>query len=111
LWAKLPENLKEQVENRMSFSMLVSLLNGQQGSDVLAFSSMYTAADTDSRVRVTENTTLLYIFEKGTSIAVTFTEQGTMQGQFIFLPKTDSFEEVQTTFAQLGCTVTEVDFR
>jgi len=110
-WNKLSDNLKEQVKNRLSFSSIATIINGTfGGSEKLAFSSAFIASDKLDTLTLEEPTTFLYIFEKGTPIAITFNEYGAVTGQFIFIEDTDTLSKVKSIFRHYNCTVSEVDF-
>lgn len=109
LWQDLSEKLKEQVENRVSFSVLVSLLNGRSGSKNIAFSSLYMAFVKNEKLKLKETKIFLYVFEEGTPIVVTFSESGTIQGQFLFLENVKTLSDVREVFEAFDCSVSRVD--
>jgi hypothetical protein len=107
-WNMLSDNLKEQLEYRVSFNTVISALNSKKGSSIMAYAALYTAMDKDESVRVNEPTVFLYVFEKGIPVAVTFDEGGRMQGQFVFL---DDVNNLSSLFAQLNCSVTQINLK
>lgn len=111
LWGSLSDNLKKQIENRMNFSMVASAVNGAKGSSYLAFSSMYIATGVNESVAVETPVTYLYVFEKGAPIAVSFTERGGVQGQFLFMDDTETLSGVRNFFRSFGCRVERVEYR
>lgn len=110
MWNDLSNDLKKQLKNRFSFSSIPTMINGAKGSSFVAFTSAYTAADIKEKINLDKNTTFLYVFEKGTPIAVTFTKYGGIQGQFVFLDNADSLSAIKNTFKNYQCTVDNVDF-
>ena len=108
-WNNLSGNLQRQIENRVSFSTIVNIINSQQGSQKITFSSLYTAFDKNENIKVDETTIYLYVFEEGTPIVITFSEDGGVSGQFVFLEDIDTLSNVRTALEEYKCTVTEVD--
>ena len=109
-WNSLSDNLKRQLQNRISFSTIISVINGQQGAQRLAFSSVYTAFDRREDIKVDDTTIYLYVFEEGIPIAVTFSEYGAVTGQFVFLEDIDTLKKARDVFEEYNCSVTKVDF-
>ncbi len=68
----ISDTLKENVRSRF-FSALVTQLNAQGGSRVLAASSICTAGRTFVSTELTEDMTYIYVFEDAVPAAVTFT--------------------------------------
>ena len=108
LWEDLSGRLKEQIENKVSFSTIVSLINSRQGVQETAFSSVYTAIRHDKEIKVGKAVTYLYVFEEGTPIAVTFSKTGGVTGQFVFMEETGSLSEMRSVFEGLHCHVEKV---
>lgn len=106
-WNSLSDTLKGQLENRVSFSNIVSILNAQAGSEKVALASLYIAIEQADSLKAKESSVLLYVFEKGTPIAVIFTEYGGMQGQFLFLEDTAE-EAISTVLGNYSCTVRRI---
>lgn len=108
-WDSMSSNLRTQVENRFSFAMLASQINGLRGTDEIAFSTICTAVDYNKKLNVKEDITFLYIFEEGIPIAVSFSERGSIQGQFLFLEDVETLSDVREAFEDVGCSVKKVD--
>lgn len=108
-WNSLSDILKRQIENRVSFSAIVSMINGQQGAKKLAVGSLYTAFDKYEKIKVDDTTVYLYVFEEGIPIAITFTESGGVNGQFVFLEDIATLSNVRAVFEDYGCSVAKVD--
>ena len=108
-WDKLSHNVKKQVENRMSFSSIFSSsYNGRVGADCLALSVAYQASDRNDDIFVEEESYLLYVFEEGTPVLVTFTEYGSIRGTFLFLENTDDLDEIKSSFKEFNCSVIKI---
>ena len=105
----LSRNLRKQVENRFSFSVMINYINSTKGNNAIAFSSIYVATDKNDDLRIDEPTVLLYIFEEGIPIAVSFSEYGAMHGQFVFLEDNFNYSTLKAFFKELDCTVKRVD--
>ena len=108
-WNRLSDNLKEQIERKLSFSTIVSMINAQQGAQKIAFSSVYIAFDEDENIKVDDTTIYLYVFEKGIPIAITFSESGSINGQFVFLEDIDTLSNARATFEKYKCSVIKID--
>jgi len=108
-WNALSDNLKEQVMNRVSVSSIFTMINAQYGDIKLAFSASCVAIKKNEKIAVNEATTYLYVFEKGIPIAVTFSETGVMNGQFVFLEDVYKLSDIQEVFKEFKSTVTKVD--
>ncbi|MBR4868298.1 MAG: hypothetical protein IKU10_03995, partial [Clostridia bacterium] len=109
-WNRLSDNLKKQIEDRLSFSTIVNMINDQQGgAKIISFSSIYTAFDKNKNIKVDDTTVYLYVFAEGTPIAITFSESGGVNGQFVFLEDIDTLSKARTAFEKYQCTVTKVD--
>lgn len=82
----LSDTLKENVRSRL-FSALVTKINAQAGSMVLAASSICTAGKTFVSSELTENMTYIYVFENAVPAAVTFTmgEDGAVSASAAFI--------------------------
>lgn len=109
-WNNLSDNLKVQIENKVSFSSVISSLNGRKGADEISFAALYTATDRKDNIKPEKPISYLYIFEKGTPIAVSFTEDGYLYGQFVFLEKTDSLSDIKSLFDAYKCDISEIEF-
>lgn len=107
-WNRLSENLKKQIENKVSFSAIISILNAKKGSEYVAFSSVYTAMDKNTKFKIEKPVVLLYVFEKGEPIAVTFSETGSVSGQFLFLDEIKSDSEIKEFFKEYKCSVSKI---
>lgn len=108
-WNRLSDNLKEQIKEKTGVSFLISHLNSYYGGlTQVAASSIYLATDYNDDIVVEEAVIFLYAFENGTPIAVTFTEYGQINGQFVFLEDATSLEAVQKVFEEYHCTVEQV---
>ncbi len=108
LWNRLSDTLKKQLEKKASFTSILGHINGGQGTEKLAFSSLYTATGT---AQAEEQAVLLYVFESGTPIVVQFTDSGAMQGQFCFWEKADTPSDVKTLFAYYNCSVETISVK
>ena len=108
-WNNLSDNLKEQAENKFSFSTIINLINSQQGTDRITFSSIYTAFDKNDSINLKSTINYLYVFEKGTPIAITFSESGGVSGQFVFLENIDTLENAKSAFEKYNCSVSSVE--
>ena len=84
LYSKLSDDLKEQIENRMNFATVASVINGTQGNEKLAFASLFSAIVNDKSIECEKPITYLYIYENGICVGVSF-KNGTAQGNFVFL--------------------------
>lgn len=108
-WNNLPNNLRKQFENKISFSSIISVINGQNGSQKIHFSSSYIAFEKFESLNIKEKMIYLYVFEKGTPIVVTFSESGYAQGQFLFLNTDNNLSEIRNAFEPYQCSVQRVD--
>jgi len=102
-WGDLSDTLKEQLKNRLSFSNIISVLNGRAGSKQVAFASLYLATKQDASLKVERSVVYLFTFEEGTPIAVTFNE-GSVSGQFLFLEA----EEIPAALEAFNCNVSKI---
>jgi len=109
LWEELSPALKEQLENKISFATVISFINGKAGSEPLAFSSLYIASDRSEDICLEGPVSLLYIFDEGIPVAVTFSEYGGIQGQFVFLNSEASASDIKMTFKSYGCKIKTLD--
>lgn len=100
---KLSDNLKEQLDHRVSFSSIISAINAQSGTDAMALCSLLTATKRDKEIVLEESVVYLYVFEKGVPIAVTFTESGYANGQFVLLN-----DDVSEIFDCYSCKVKKI---
>ena len=108
-WSRLSDNLKEQIMNKASFGLMLSRLNAYHGGTTkLAAASLYQAIDRNEDLVLDEDLLLLYTFEDGTPIAVTFEKNGDVYGQFLFLEGNESADSVRQIFEAVGCTVTQI---
>lgn len=105
---KLSDNLKEQLDHRASFTSVISSINAQKGTDVMALCSLLTATKYDRDVELDKSITYVYIFEEGVPIAVTFTESGYANGQFFMLGNNTSYEDISKVFNNYSCRVNKV---
>ena len=108
-WNNLSDNLKEQVENKISFSSIITMINSQKGANTVAFSTTYTAIDKNENLSLDDTINYLYVFEKGTPIAITFSETGIVSGQFVFLENIDTLTNAKSVFEKYNCSVNNVD--
>ena len=101
----LSENLIKQLENRVSFSTILTYFNAQMmGSSYLAFSSVYQAIIKDNGIIFDTPVIYMYVFEDAPSIFITFANK-TAVGQFCFTGEdTISPEEIKKTF-EMYCTM------
>ncbi len=100
-WSKLSPSLKEQLENRIGFQMVANLINASQGSDTIAFCSLYTAIIRDDGILCKKPVTYLYVFDIDTAVAVTFSGY-LAQGNFLFADDLYSTESLDELFKPFG---------
>ncbi len=105
---KLSDNLKEQLEQRVSFSSIISSINAQSGTKTMALCSILTATKYDKDMELDKNIAYLYVFEKGAPIAVTFTKSGYANGQFLLLSDGKSYEDISEIFNIYSCKVDKI---
>lgn len=105
---KLSDNLKEQLDHRVSFSSIISSINAQSGTNAMALCSLLTATKYDKDVELDKNITYLYVFEEGIPIAVTFTKSGYANGQFLLLNDSNSYEDICEIFNKYSCKVDKI---
>ena len=105
---KLSDNLKEQLEHRVSFSSIVSSINAQSGTNTMALCSLLTATKYDKDVELDKSIAYLYVFEEGIPIAVTFTKSGYANGQFLLLNDSNSYEDISENFNRYSCKVDKI---
>ncbi len=100
-WIKLTPSLKEQIENKMGFATFANMINSAQGSETIAFCSIYTAIIKDKSIACEKPVTYLYVFDIGTAVAVTFSD-GAAQGNFLFADDFYSTEALDELFKLFG---------
>ena len=105
---KLSDNLKEQLDHRVSFSSIVSSINVQSGTDTMALCSLLTATKYDKDIELDKSIAYLYVFEKGIPIVVTFTKSGYANGQFVLLSDNKSYEDISEIFNKYSCKVDKI---
>ena len=105
---KLSDNLKEQLDHRVSFSSIISSINAQSGTNTMALCSLLTATKDDKDVELDKSIAYLYVFEKGIPIAVTFTKSGYANGQFLLLNDSNSYEDISEIFNTYSCEVDKI---
>ena len=105
---KLSDNLKEQLDHRVSFSSIISSINVQSGTNTMALCSLLTATKYDEDVELDKSIAYLYVFEEGIPIAVTFTESGYANGQFLLLNDSNSYEDIIEIFNRYSCKVDKI---
>ena len=106
---KLSDNLKEQLDHRVSFSSIISSINAQSGTSTMALCSLLTAAmKYDKDIELDKSIAYLYVFEKGIPIAVTFTKSGYANGQFLLLNDSNSYEDICEIFNRYSCEVDKI---
>lgn len=106
---KLSDNLKEQLDYRVSFNSIISSINAQSGTNIMAFCSLLTAAKYDKDIELDKSIAYLYVFEKGIPIAVTFTKSGYANGQFLLLNDNNSYEDISEIFNTYSCKVDKIE--
>ena len=108
---ELPDNLKEQIENKFSFQVITNLINSKSGSNGVVISSTFNARNTYNG-KISSSVAYLYTFETGKPIVVFFEpfgdKQFTASGNFIFAEKLSSLSEVRELFEPFGCFVENV---
>lgn len=105
---ELSDNLKEQMEHRVSFSSIISSINAKSGASTMALCSLLTATKYDKDIELDKSIVYVYVFEKGIPIAVTFTESGYANGQFLVLGDSKSHEDISEIFDQYSCKVDKI---
>ena len=105
---KLSDNLKEQLDHKVSFSSIISSINAQSGTNTMALCSLLTATKDDKDVELDKSIAYLYVFEKGIPIAVTFTKSGYANGQFLILNDSNSYEDISEIFNTYSCEVDKI---
>lgn len=105
---KLSETLKEQFDYRVTFSSIISLINAQRGTNTMALCSLLTAIKHDKDIELDKSVVYLYVFEKGVPIAVTFTESGYANGQFLVLSDSKSYEDISEIFNKYSCKIDKI---
>lgn len=105
---KLSDNLKEQLDHKVSFSSIISSINAQSGTNTMALCSLLTATKDDKDVELDKSIAYLYVFEKGIPIAVTFTKSGYANGQFLLLNDSNSYEDISEIFNTYSCEVDKI---
>ena len=106
---KLSDNLKEQLDHKVSFSSIISSINAQSGTNTMALCSLLTATKYDKDVELDKSIAYLYVFEKGIPIAVTFTKSGYANGQFLLLNDNNSYEDISEIFNTYSCEVDKIE--
>lgn len=105
---KLSNNLKEQLDNRISFSSIISLINARSGTNTIALCSILTATKYDEDIKLDKDIAYLYVFEKGVPIVVTFTKTGNANGQFFLLNDSNSYEDISEILGKYSCKVKKI---
>ena len=105
---KLSDNLKEQLDHKVSISSIISSINAQSGTNTMALCSLLTATKDDKDVELDKSIAYLYVFEKGIPIAVTFTKSGYANGQFLLLNDSNSYEDISEIFNRYSCKVDKI---
>ncbi len=105
---KLSDNLKEQLDHRVSFSSIISSINAQIGTNTMALCSLLTATKYDKDIELDKSIAYLYVFEEGIPIVVTFTNSGYANGQFLLLSDSKSYEDISGIFNKYSCKVDKI---
>ena len=105
---KLSDNLKEQLDHRVSFSSIISSINAQSGTNTMTLCALLIATKYDKEVELDKSIAYLYIFEEGIPIAVTFTKSGYANGQFLLLNDSNSYEDISEIFNRYSCKVDKI---
>lgn len=105
---KLSDNLKEQLNHRVSFGSIVSSINAQSGTSTMALCSLLMATKYDKDIELDKSIAYLYVFEKGMPIVVTFTNDGHANGQFLLLNDSNSYEDISGIFNKYSCKVDKI---
>ena len=105
---KLSDNLKEQLDHRVSFVSIISSINAQSGTNTMALCSLLTAMKYDKALELDKSIAYLYVFEEGVPIAVTFTTSGYANGQFLLLNDSNSYEDISEIFNRYSCKVDKI---
>ena len=96
---ELSPEVREQFMKRVNpNSVVITAFNASYGADAMAFAATYTASSKSDTLSIEKPTLLLYIFEKGKPIAVTFNEDGSITGQFVFLENIETLSDVEAFF-------------
>ena len=106
-WDNIPETIKTQIKNRVGFATVANMINSIQGSECVAFCSLYSAVIKDDTISVKEPVTYLYVFDASIAVAVTFTN-GSAQGNFIFSKDLYATTELEYIFDPFGISFAEI---
>lgn len=107
-WDDLSDVVKEQLEAKVGLTTLITQINAQMGSNVIAAASMYLTVVEDEELKLDEPVTYIYVYESGAVVAVTFNRYGSAQGQLVFMDDPDEIEDI---FEDCGCEVRELDLK
>ncbi len=108
-WDDLDDVIRTQLEHRMGFPAIISLINSQNsGSSAIVAASSYMAIVKNEELSLEAPVTYIYVYESGTVIAVMFAENGTAQGQFIF---TKDPQDIDELFEDFDCEVERLDIK
>ncbi len=113
---ELSEDLQNLIGNRM-FGSLANQVNAQSGSESLVVSSVLNATKTFVCDKLESNCMYIYLYKKGTPIAVTFIkgEDGSVSASATFLMAESLGEDLEEAledidiFDELGIEIEEVD--
>lgn len=113
---ELSEDLQNLIGNRM-FGSLANQVNAQSGSESLVVSSVLNATKTFVCDKLESNCMYIYLYKKGTPIAVTFIkgEDGSVSATATFLMAESLGEDLEEAledieiFDELGIEIEEVD--
>lgn len=103
----LSDNLKEQLGYRASFASVISAINAQRGTTTIALCSILVATKYN-KIELDKPVTYVYVFENGVPIAVTITESGYANGQFLVLGDAKSEEDIRRVFDTYSCNVEKI---
>lgn len=109
-WNALSDTLKDQLKNRLNFSVFITSVNNARGSKIVAFSSAYIATDYCEDKKL-QDIVYLYFFEDGTPIAVTFNKRGNISAQFLFAENIENIEKAKDFFKELNAEIEEIKIK
>ena len=113
---ELSEELQQLIGNRM-FGSLANQVNAREGTNALVVSSVLNASKTFVCDKLESNCMYIYLYKKGTPIAVTFIkgEDGSVSASATFLMAESLGEDLEEAledieiFDELGIEIEEVD--
>lgn len=111
LWYRLSDNLQQQIKSRISFDMIIDIINADQGAEPIVFSSTYSASKIVEELSIDENKAFIYVFEESIPIAVSFSKYGGVVGRFVFLENVDSLSAIREVFEEYNYSVEKMEIK